>query len=252
VRYDNFEEFDRASPRAAVNFLPSPTQSFKYLFGRAFRAPNASELNTTYYGDSVLNLRPESIDTHEVVWERYTNDWLRTAASVYWYKAEELITTISDPSALTTVSFVNQGEVRAKGVEFEAQMRIRGESRALVSYALQRAGEQNTGQELANSPRHVAKARLSLAGPTRGSFLSAEAEYWSRRNTVVGTEVAGAAVLHLTLTQPLGRRGELFATVRNLFDTEYADPASDQHRQETIPQNGRTARIGVRWTLSAR
>ena len=249
LRYDNYEEFDRTSPRAAVIVMPSPTESFKYLFGRAFRAPNASELNTAYYGGSVGSLRPESIDTHEVVWERYTNDWLRTAASVYWYKAEQLITTISDSSTLTTVSFVNSGEVHAKGVEFEAQMRIRGESRALVSHAVQRAAEQDTGTELANSPRHVTKTRVSLAGPTRGSFISAEGEYWSRRKTVLGTNVAGSGVIHLTWTQPLGRDAELFATVRNLFDVEYADPASDQHRQETLPQNGRTARIGVRWTF---
>jgi outer membrane receptor for ferrienterochelin and colicins len=252
VRFDSYEEFTRLSPRAAVIILPSATESFKYLFGRAFRAPNSSELNTTYYGDSVLDLRPESIDTHEIVWERYTNDWLRTAASLYWYRAEELITVVSDPSSLSTVSFVNAGEVRARGVEFEAQMRIKGESRALMSYAVQRAAEQDTGDELANSPRHVAKARLSLAGPTRGSFISAEGQYLSSRKTVVGTRVAGAAVVNLTLTQPLGNRAELFATVRNLFDTVYADPASDQHRQETIPQNGRTARIGLRWSFATR
>jgi iron complex outermembrane receptor protein len=252
LRYDSYEEFHRASPRAAVIVLPSSTESFKYLFGRAFRAPNQSELNTTYYGDSVLDLRPESIDTHELVWERYTNDWLRTAASLYWYRAEQLITVISDPSTLSTVSFVNQGEVRAKGIEVEAQMRLRGESRALVSYAVQRAAEQATGAELANSPRHVAKMRLSLEGPTPGSFISAEAQYLSRRRTVVGTEVAGAMVINLTLTQPLGRNAELFGTVRNLFDTDYADPASDQHRQETIPQNGRTARIGLRWTFGTK
>lgn len=249
LRFDSYEEFSRTSPRAAVILLPKATESFKYLFGRAFRAPNSSELNTTYYGDSVLNLRPESIDTHEFVWERYTNDWLRTAASVYWYKAEQLITLVGDPNTVSSVSFVNQGEVRAKGVEFEAQMRIRGESRALVSYAVQKATEQDTGEELANSPRHVAKARISLEGPTTGSFISAEAQYLSSRKTVVGTEVGGAMVVNLTLTQPLGRRAELFATVRNLFDTEYADPASDLHRQETIPQNGRTARIGLRWTF---
>jgi outer membrane receptor protein involved in Fe transport len=39
--------------------------------------------------------------------------------------------------------------------------------------------------------------------------------------------------------------------VRNLFDAEYSDPVSGQHRQEAIQQNGRTARIGLRWTLWA-
>jgi iron complex outermembrane receptor protein len=252
LRFDNYEEFNRTSPRAAVIFLPKPTESFKYLFGRAFRAPNSSELNTAYYGESVLDLRPESIDTHEFVWERYTNDWLRTAVSAYWYKAEQLITLAADPDSLTGGTFVNQGEVRAKGVEAEAQMRLRGESRALVSYALQRADEQETGQELANSPRHVVKGRISLAGPWPGTFFSAEAQYLSSRKTVVGTQVAGAVVVNLTVTHPLGKRAELYGTVRNLFDAAYADPASDIHRQEEIPQNGRTARIGLRWTFGAR
>lgn len=250
LRFDNYEDFHRVSPRAAAIFLPSATESFKYLFGRAFRAPNRSELNTTYYGDAVLGLMPESIDTHEIVWERYTNDWLRTAASLYWYNAEQLITQVA-ADTITFVSFVNQGEVRAKGVEFEAQMRIKGESRALVSYALQQAKEQDTGEDLANSPRHVVKARLSLEGPTQGSFISVEGQYLSSRNTVVGTVVDGAMLVNLTVTQPLGRRLELFGTVRNLFDDDYADPASDVHRQITIPQNGITARIGLRWVFGS-
>src|SRR5690606_19132291 len=189
---------------------------------------------------------PISIDTPELVWERYTNDWLRTAASLYWYKAEQLITQVGDNTTLTGVSFVNQGEVRARGAEFEAQVRLKGESRLLVSYALQRAAEQETGQELANSPRHVAKARFSLAGPVTGSFLSVEGRYLSGRKTVVGTDVSGAAVVNVTYTQPVGSRAELFGTVRNLFDADYVDPASDQHRQIAIPQNGITASIGLR------
>ena len=65
---------------------PSSNQSFKYLYGSAFRAPNEYELNTFYFGERQRDLRPESIDTHELVWERYTNDWLRTSVSTYWYR----------------------------------------------------------------------------------------------------------------------------------------------------------------------
>jgi outer membrane receptor for ferrienterochelin and colicins len=38
ARYDGYEEFRRLTPRAAVIVMPSATQSFKYLFGSAFRA----------------------------------------------------------------------------------------------------------------------------------------------------------------------------------------------------------------------
>src|SRR5690606_36197279 len=174
LRYDRYEGFTRATPRAAVIVMPSTMQSFKYLFGNAFRAPNAYERNTVYFGGRVDELRPESIDTHEVVWERYTNDWLRTSVSGCWYRADQLIAVALDPDALLGVTYVNQGRVRARGVEVEAQMRLKWNWQAFASYAVQRAVDDDTREELPNSPRHMAKARLSIPLRTPGAYLSVE------------------------------------------------------------------------------
>jgi len=248
LRYDGYEEFLRVTPRAALIVMLSSTQSLKYLFGRAFRAPNAYELNTFYFGDQVNNLRPESIDTHELAWERYVNDWLRTSVSTYWYRADQLVTGILDDSTTLGVSFANGGEVRAKGLELEAQMRLKEGSQALVSYAIQSAVDQETLAGLPNSPRHIAKARISVPGPTDRSFVSVEAQYLSSRRTVAGSRVSASATVNVNVIQPLGRSWKLSGGVRNIFDDQYADPASSQHMQDTITQNGRTARIGLQWT----
>ena len=53
----------------------------------------------------------------------------------------------------------------------------------------------------------------------------------------------------MTIVLPVGRSVEIFGGLHDLFDAEYADPASGQHRQDSIPQNGRTAQIGLRWKL---
>jgi outer membrane receptor protein involved in Fe transport len=53
------------------------------------------------------------------------------------------------------------------------------------------------------------------------------------------------------MVQPLGSFLELFGDIRNIFDAQYSDPVSTQHRQEAILQNGRTARIGLRWRVWA-
>jgi outer membrane receptor protein involved in Fe transport len=148
---------------------------------------------------------------------------------------------------LLAVSFVNQGQVRAKGLELEAQMRLPRESRVLASYALQSAVDQQTDLELPNSPRHVAKARLSVPLFSPGSSLAFEAQYLSGRATLVGTTVPGATTLNVHVVQPLSRSWEIIGGVRNIFDNEYLDPVSGQHLQDAIPQNGRTARIGLRW-----
>jgi outer membrane receptor protein involved in Fe transport len=36
---------------------------------------------------------------------------------------------------------------------------------------------------------------------------------------------------------------ELAATVHNLFDTKYRDPGSEEHRQDSIVQVGRSVRV---------
>ena len=249
LRYDRYQDFDRVTPRTAFIFMPSSTQSIKYLYGNAFRAPNAYEGNSFYFGSRVNDLRPETIDTHELVWERYTNDWLRTSVSGYWYKADNLITTVGDENTFLGVSFVNQGEVRARGLEFEAQMRLLGKAQAWVNYAVQSAVDQETRLELPNSPRHIAKLRLSVPMPLHDSYLSFEGQFLSSRRTVAGSQVGSATIVNLSYLQPIGQRFELFAGVRNLFDTYYEDPASSQHRQDAIVQNGRTARIGLRVQL---
>lgn len=249
VRYDSYGEFLRVTPRTALILMPSSTQSFKYLYGMAFRAPNTYELNDLYFGPRVNQLRPETIDTHQLVWERYTNDWLRTSVSTYWYDANRLITSVAEDTALLGVTFVNQREVRAKGLELEAQMRLKWGWQALASYALQKATDQETNATLPNSPRHIAKARLSVPGPFPRSVVSLEGQYLSKRGTLSGSHVGREAVFNVTVIQPLGRSWELFGTVRNLFNDEYADPASSSHLQDAIPQNGRTARVGLRFKL---
>jgi iron complex outermembrane receptor protein len=252
LRYDGYEHFTRVTPRAALIVLPSADQSFKYLFGRAFRAPNAYERTTFYFGDTVERLQPESIDTHELVWERYFNDALRTSVSAYWYKAERLLTLVADDAAVLGGRYVNAGEVQASGFELEGQLRISGNAQAHFSYALQRTEDQDTQAELPNSPRHMAKGRITVPGPWRDFSIGLEALFMSGRQTLLGSRLAPAGTINVTATQPLGRSWELVASARNLFDATYADPASSSHRQDAITQNGRTARIGLTWKFWTR
>jgi outer membrane receptor for ferrienterochelin and colicins len=252
LRYDRYEDFQRVTPRAALIVMPSSNQSFKYLYGRAFRAPNLFERNAFYYGAGTENLRPESIDTHEFVWERYTGDRLRTSVSAYRYNASGLITLVPDPATFFLTTFVNQGRVRASGLELEAQMRLPGDIQSVVSYALQDAENADTSVRLVNSPAQMAKARLSVPGPWKGSFASVEVLSMGSRRTISGATLGAATTANLTLIAPLRPGLELIGTARNLFDVQYSDPVSDEHRQDAIPQNGRTLRIGVRWTPGAR
>jgi iron complex outermembrane receptor protein len=244
VRYDRYQRFARTTPRGAVIVMPSSNQSFKYLYGRAFRAPNMYELY--YYDDATSFLQPESIDTHEVVWEQYVGEWLRTSLSGYRYTASRLITVdLVNPDDAFGFAFFNDGTLRAKGFEAEAEVRSKRGLQVLGSYSLQRAEDQ-TSAPLTNSPRQMAKLRLSAPGPFR-SIGAFEIQYLAERRTLAGTTVAAATVANVTFTKRVNSAFELVGSVRNLFDAQYADPASDEHAVDAIQQNGRTARIGIRW-----
>jgi iron complex outermembrane receptor protein len=231
--------------------MPTHDQSFKYLYGRAFRAPNAFESNVVYFGDGVLALRPETIGTHEVVWERYTGDWLRTSVSSYWYKADHLITLTADPEALLGTTYVNDDEVRAKGLEVEAQFRGKRRLEGMLSYAWQDTTDRDTGASLPNSPQHMFKGRVSMPIAVAGSSIATEVITVSPRVTLDGTSVATATTANVTIVQPLNTTFEVFGQVRNLFDVAYADPAASALVQNAIYQNGRTFHVGLRWRLRA-
>jgi hypothetical protein len=82
-------------------------------------ARRTSELNTVLFGENTQNLTRSRLTR---VRERYTNDWLRTSISAYWYKADDLIMLIS--IRRFTRHDVRQRRPRAgRRPELEAQMR---------------------------------------------------------------------------------------------------------------------------------
>jgi iron complex outermembrane receptor protein len=248
-RFDTYGSVSHFSPRASVVWMPKPTRSVKYLFGSAFRAPNAYELDYLTNGVRNQTLGVETIQSHEVVWEEYLRGRLRTSVSAYWNAADHLITLVGDdPDAL---SYVNDGRLRARGIEGEVEIRLRSGVEALGSYAYGRASDAS-GMNLTNAPRHLAKLRVSGNGPVRGSTLAFELQAMSDRLTIMQERAPGFAVANLTYRQPLAGGAGLSFSIRNLFDAAYADPASEEHLEDVIPQDGRTFRFGLEWGWTPR
>jgi iron complex outermembrane receptor protein len=248
VRYDMYAGFSRATPRAALILTPSRRQAIKYLFGTAFRAPNAYELD--YFSDGQRNegLRPETIRSHEVVWERYTGTWLRTSVSAYRNDVSELLTLENDPAEVDGFIWTNHGDARAAGLELEGEWRF-GRIEGLASYTYQRARDVATREELTNSPRQATKVRFSTPGPTKGATIALETQYLGSRRTLAGNAVDSFVTANLMFVEPVGHGLDVVAGIRNIFGAHYADPGSEEHRQDVIEQDGRVFTVGLRWRL---
>lgn len=250
LRYDHYDSFGgTTNPRVALIYQPLEGTAFKLLYGNAFRAPNAYEL---YYNDRVNNLsnpdlKPEKIQTYELVYEQYFQEHYRSSLSGFYYRVQDLITSEPvDPlnPKDSPTRYVNVDSIAARGVELELEGKWQGGLEGRVSYTYQRAEDSGTGADLTNSPDHLAK--LNLIVPLYKSVLFAgfEEQYQSSRLTLGGGQTGAGYLSNLTLFS----RGiipglHLSASVYNLFATKNIDPGSPNHVQGTIAQDGRSFRL---------
>ncbi|HKQ13174.1 MAG TPA: TonB-dependent receptor [Steroidobacteraceae bacterium] len=233
---DNFGS--TLNPRMGVIYSASPTATFKALYGQAFRAPNAFE---RFYNPEQANqpeLKPETIKTYELVYEQYFGHRYRVGASAYYYDVNELIT--QTQTGLGDQYFANLDEVRALGLELEAEGRFDSGTRLAVSYTLQRARDDVSGRELSSSPRHLAKAHLTV--PLYAQLLaSLELQYNGASRTIRAARADDFLLANLTLLGEQLLPGlEVSVGVFNLLDAHYGYPGSADNVQDIIEQNGRS------------
>ena len=242
------------SPRLAAVYSPNSRTTLKYIFGRAFRAPNAYE---SYYTDGVVMikpavpLKPEHLESHEVVVEYRLLPWLGMTADGFYNDLGNLIDEVPDP-ATGLNHFVNRGRDAGRGIEFELDAKRASGLAARASYTLADATDTIQHLRLANSPLH--KAKLNATIPvSRRAFAGLELLYFSAQQSYQGTRVPPSFLTNITLsTKPLWGGWEFSASGYNIFDRRWFSPAGPEHRQAEIPQDGPTYRFKVSYRLPFR
>ncbi len=248
VRHDDYSTFGgTTNPRLGVIYNPFEKTTVKLLYGEAFRAPSPYEL---YYNDGENDtqkanpaLSPETITTYELVLEQALSPALRASVSGFVYEIEDLISLAADPSDDLLV-FNNSDKIKARGLEFELDGKWENGWQSRLSYTLVDTEDKSTGDKLTNSPQNLAKANLVVPLLERRLFAGIEAQYESKRMTVGGNHTNDFIVANLTLTYRNLIEGlEISAAVYNVFDKDYGHPASEEHTQDIIAQDGTIYRI---------
>lgn len=252
LRYDHFETFgDTLNPRLALIYNPFAKTTFKLIYGEAFRAPNAYEMN---YGDgqtqkAARNLRPEKIQTYEAVWEQYIGEQHRMTMTGYYFTIDDLINLSTDPADNLLV-FKNIDTARGTGIEWEFETKWKSGIESRLSYACQRSVDESTHELLTNSPVHQAKLNLSFPVFRDKAFLSPELQYLSPRKTIAGKTTDDVVLANVTVyTQNFWKGLEMSASIYNLFNQKYGEPGSAEHIQDIIFQDGIGFRVKVTYSF---
>ena len=242
LRYDHYSTFgDTFNPRAALIYSPFEATHLKLIYGQAFRPPNVYEYYYNDGGNSLkrsADLKPEKIDTYELVWEQGFARNLRGSVSLFYYKIKNLIDQTVDPVDGLTF-FQNLGSVETKGAEFELEGKWKNGLEARLSYTYQKAKNSDTDSDLTNSPEHLAKLNLIVPVYQDKVFTGVELQYTGKRKTLAGNEADDFLITNLTLFSRQFIKGlEVSASVYNVFNKKYQDPGGPEHLQDLLSQDG--------------
>jgi outer membrane receptor protein involved in Fe transport len=233
------------SPRLALIWQPTSTTTAKALYGIAHRAPNAFEDLSGFVPDAPsLALRDETINTLEFDVDQRIGKDLALRASVYQWTLKDLIVASNISEA-----YQNAQPVDTRGIELSTDKTWDSGARLRDSVSIQHSGFRN-GADVANSPEVLGKLNFSSPLPFHDMRLGYELRYDSSRFTLNGSNLGGYTLSNLFVsTESLVKGLELSLGIDNLFNKRYAQPASAQHWQNSLEQDGRSVRADVHYAL---
>lgn len=252
LRHDHYDGFGgTTNPRLGLVCTPSPGTTLKALYGNAFRAPNLYEL---YYSGSGLKanpgLKPEKIRSVELSAEQRIGAALRVMVSGFHNDMDDLISQQTDETDGNSV-FRNFEQVYARGIEAELIGAWANGTQARLGYTLQRTRVDPGDQLPSNSPSQLVK--LGLAAPLFSPLMTAglDLQFIDRRQSLAHHTVPSTWVASVTFQRRDLLKGlDASLTIQNALDATYGYPGSEEHAQDVIYQDGRTAL--VRLTYRAR
>ncbi len=243
VRFDHYSDFGATvNPRLALVWDINEQLTGKLLYGRAFRAPNFSELgnnnNPVLLGNPDLD--PETINTIELAFDYRPIQSLRTALNLYYYSIEELIQ--PDPIGPSKFKTENSGNQEAYGLEFEWNWQLHEHFFVSGNYAWVNARDKDAGQAVAGVPEQQLYVAALWEFMPRWT-LQSQLKWIGKRTNEPGDNrknIKDYETVDLTLRgQKILGHINLQASVRNVFNKHAREPAVAA-LPDNIPTPGRS------------
>jgi iron complex outermembrane receptor protein len=244
-----------ASPRLGLVYSPAEFTHFKLMYANAFRGPNAYE---SYYVSSISNAASPNLEAEQVQTLEFEADQTFAKkydfiASLYANRFHDLIDAQSNP-AIGRLPDANSSEVlHSNGVELEWDANWPRGIKGQLSYSLQSSRYFPGDLMATNSPQQLAKARLLLPIVQKRLSVGLGGRYTDRLLSVSGVELGSYFVANATLlARDLFKNFDVSVSVYNLLNRYYADPGGYEHREVSIPQDGRTAQLQFTYRFASK
>jgi vitamin B12 transporter len=252
LRHDRFSAFrDATTLRAGVTIEPAPRLTLTGTYGEGIAQPTFYDLFGFFPGSFVGNpaLKPERSEEWQAGIRRTGR--LSFGLSAFTARLRDEIVDVFDPESFRSTTANATGTSSRRGIEAEAELRLRRPFRISLFYTLLDSEERQVAGGLAvreiRRPHHsAALAGFGSMGPVQ---LSARIAYvGSRRDTDFDSFPARAVILDdyllasASLDWRISETFEAYVRAENAFDARYQDVFGYR-------TSGRTVHAGVRLRL---
>lgn len=257
-RLDWHEEFGReASPRAYVLYHFNDALTFKGGIGKGFKAPTLKQLSPEYEsraamgGRGIIRGNPDLLPETAVSFEAgldYDGGGWNANAMVFQNDVKNLIETqraaSCDIKGLTCLYYQNVAKARIRGLELGGGVDLPWQMRLDANYMWLDPKNRETGETLADRPRHSGGATLAWS-PLPAWTARLRAEIVGRQynsGSTPRTERPGYALLSLYADYAINRYLTLQAGVENLGDRRLA---AEDVTSYSLADEGRRYYLGM-------
>jgi len=260
-------DYRHLSPKLGLTHALTERHNLFAGYSHGFRAPSESQLFRQGSAINTVDLEPVKADQVEIGYRGHSVGDLSYEVSLYQLAKTDYILSFRNPVTGLTEA-VNAGETRHRGVELGLRVPLAARLRfeASWSYAVHtyeswvvRSGVVNvdySGNEMETAPRVLGNTRLAWTpAQLNGGRLALEwmrlGSYWEDAANTQKYE--GHDLLHLRASVRLRPDLELFASVFNLTDAQFAETASYTvaRGEELAPGMPRTFYAGIQYRWRA-
>lgn len=217
VRYDTYNDFGSSTnPRLALVWKPSNDNSFKLMYGTAFRAPNFLELydRNNYADFGNINLNAEEVTTTEVAWLTNFANW-HMEVTVFDNQFKQLIVLgepVENPeNPFFAPRFANTDSQKSRGVESLLQYK------ASQSFAVKFIWNWFTASSDINTAQNTGALILDYQ---RGDIQLNFASYYRGTNDFIENQ-QGYFISYANVSHLYSSNLRFSMAISNLFDEKF-------------------------------
>ena len=228
ARLDDYKEFgSHFTPRGSMIYQLDENEALKILYGNAFRAPVGSEVTSSGVIQGNMDLKPETIDTYELIWMKQTARFSVTTTAFYseWTDGIIIIDDTSLPAPFTR-RYENQGKLRSQGIELESSMLV-NQWKIDGAYSFVESEDVQKQENFIAFPRHILQFGAGTELTTKLKFRLYNTVYADLYESPIQTakELGTIWQTNLHLNYQWDKKTELSVDIRDILNRKDPVPS---------------------------